>query len=69
MPIVMRNTGELMWRGAQLIAPGTVEVQVLPPVDTSTWSPKTIDCHVAEVRQQFLTTLAEWPTSEEQEDR
>ena len=38
VPIVLRNTGELMWRGAQLIAPGTVEVQVLPPVDTSSWT-------------------------------
>lgn len=66
VPIVMRNTGELMWRGAQLIKPGTVEVQVLPPVDTSSWTPQTVDAHVAEVRQQFLTTLAEWPTSGEE---
>mgnify|MGYP000919558910 FL=1 len=66
VPIVLRNTGELMWRGAQLIAPGTVEVQVLPPVDTSSWTPQTVDDHVAEVRQQFLTTLAEWPTPDEE---
>lgn len=66
VPIVLRNTGALMWRGAQLIAPGTVEVQVLPPVDTSAWTPQTVDDHVAEVRQQFLTTLADWPTAEEE---
>ena len=35
VPIVMRNVGEVMWRGAQVIRPGTVEVVVLPPVDTS----------------------------------
>lgn len=68
VPIVLRNTGELMWRGAQLIKPGTVEVEVLAPVDTSSWTPQTVDAHVAEVRQQFLTTLADWPTPDD-EDR
>lgn len=61
VPIVLRNTGELMWRGAQLIKPGTVEVTVLPPVDTSSWRPETVGEHAEEVRELFLTTLAEWP--------
>ncbi len=61
VPIVLRNTGALMWRGAQLVAPGTVEVQVLPPVDTSAWTPETVGEHAEEVRQMFMTTLAEWP--------
>ncbi len=63
VPIVLRNTGELMWRGAQLIKPGTVEVKVLPAVDTSTWTAETVDQHVEEVRQMFLTTLADWPAA------
>ncbi len=64
VPIVLRNTGELMWRGAQLIKPGTVEVKVLAPVETTSWRPETVAEHADEVRQMFLTTLAEWPSSE-----
>jgi putative phosphoserine phosphatase/1-acylglycerol-3-phosphate O-acyltransferase len=61
VPIVMRNVNEVMWRGAQTLTPGTVEVAVLPAVDTSAWSPETIDDHVAEVRDMFVATLADWP--------
>jgi putative phosphoserine phosphatase/1-acylglycerol-3-phosphate O-acyltransferase len=63
VPIVMRNVGEVMWRGSQTIRPGTIEVCVLPPVDTSDWSAETVTDHVDEVRGMFLETLAEWPTS------
>ena len=62
VPIVIRNAGELMWRGSQTLRPGTVEVGVLPPVDTSDWQRETIADHVAEVRGMFLETLANWPT-------
>jgi putative phosphoserine phosphatase/1-acylglycerol-3-phosphate O-acyltransferase len=61
VPIVMRNVGEVMWRGSQVIRPGTVDVVVLPPVDTSEWTTETIDEHVAEVREMFVRTLADWP--------
>ena len=61
VPIVLRNVGEVMWRGAQVLSPGTVEVAVLPAVDTRRWSAETIDDHVAEVRQMFLDTLSAWP--------
>jgi putative phosphoserine phosphatase/1-acylglycerol-3-phosphate O-acyltransferase len=62
VPIVMRNVGELMWRGAQTLRPGTIEVCVLPPVDTSGWRRETVADHVAEVRGMFLDTLDHWPT-------
>jgi putative phosphoserine phosphatase/1-acylglycerol-3-phosphate O-acyltransferase len=61
VPVVLRNTGELMWRGAQLIRPGTVEVMVLPPVDTSDWSPDEIGDRAEEVRQMYISALADWP--------
>jgi putative phosphoserine phosphatase/1-acylglycerol-3-phosphate O-acyltransferase len=61
VPVVLRNVGEVMWRGAQILSPGTVEVAVLPPVDTSQWSVETLNEHVAEVRGQFVRTLADWP--------
>lgn len=68
VPIVLRNTGALMWRGAQLLTPGTVEVRVLQPVDTTEWTPETIADHADEVRQMFVATMAEWPTDEPGED-
>ncbi|AZG47515.1 HAD-IB family hydrolase [Gordonia insulae] len=69
VPIVLRNTGELMWRGSQLIKPGTVEVKVLPPVDTSDWRPETAGEHAEEVRQMFLTALADWPVESFEDGR
>ncbi|HET9074296.1 MAG TPA: HAD-IB family hydrolase [Solirubrobacteraceae bacterium] len=64
VPIVLRNVDEVMWRGAQTLTPGTIEVAVLAPVDTSAWRRETIDDHVAEVRGMFLKTLAHWPRGE-----
>ncbi|AUH69412.1 MULTISPECIES: HAD-IB family hydrolase [Gordonia] len=63
VPVVLRNAGELMWRGAQLIKPGTVEVRVLPPVDTSSWVPEKVGEYASQVRQQFLDALADWPVT------
>jgi putative phosphoserine phosphatase/1-acylglycerol-3-phosphate O-acyltransferase len=63
VPIVMRNVGEVMWRGAQIIRPGTVEIVVLPPIDTSEFEVQTLGEHVAAVRDQFVETLAHWPDS------
>ena len=62
VPIVMRNVGELMWRGSQTLRPGTIEVCVLPPVDTSEWRRETVADHAAEVRDMFVETLDNWPT-------
>ena len=61
VPIVIKNAGEVMWRGAQVMHPGTVEVVVHPPIDTRRWTVPTIDDHVEEVRGLFLETLADWP--------
>jgi putative phosphoserine phosphatase/1-acylglycerol-3-phosphate O-acyltransferase len=61
VPIVLRGAGEVMWRGSQTLRPGVVEVVVLPPVPTDTWSVATIEEHVAVVRDQFLHTLGHWP--------
>ncbi|MGC4932801.1 HAD-IB family hydrolase [Gordonia sp. DT30] len=61
VPVVLRNTGELMWRGAQLIKPGVVEVKVLDPVDTSAWTAERVGEHAEQVRQMFVSALADWP--------
>ncbi|GAA5156826.1 HAD-IB family hydrolase [Pseudonocardia eucalypti] len=65
VPIVIRNAGEVMWRGAQAIRAGTVELVVLPPVPTRDWRVETLADHVAAVRGLFVETLANWPKGEE----
>jgi len=62
VPIVIQNSGDVQPKGDMLYHPGTVEVEVLPPVDTSKWSVETIDEHIAEVRGMYLRALGQEPT-------
>ena len=57
VPIVIRNALDVSPKGDLLFHPATVGVTVLEPVDTSDWTPETMDEHVAEVRQRFLVAL------------
>lgn len=61
VPIVIRNAGDRMWRNSFFLHPGEVDVVVLEPISTENWSAETIDDHVAEVRERFEATLADWP--------
>jgi HAD superfamily hydrolase (TIGR01490 family) len=60
VPVVIRNAGELMWRGATTIQSGTVQVRVLPPIPTDGWTVEGLDERIAEVRGRYLETLANW---------
>ncbi len=62
VPIVFRGIDQVQWRGAQVIRPGVVEAVVLPPVDTSSWTPETVGDHRDEVRTMMQTALDRWPT-------
>ncbi len=59
VPIVIRNAGDVAPKGDFVFRPATVEVEVLPAVDTSSWSRETIDQHVAEVRNMFARALGQ----------
>ncbi len=59
VPIVIHNSGDVQPKGDILYHPGTVQVEVLPPVDTSDWSAETIDKHVADVRAMYLKALGQ----------
>ena len=61
VPIVIHNSGDVQPKGDILYHPGTVEVEVLPPVDTSKWSAETIDKHVTQVRNMYLEALDQKP--------
>lgn len=57
VPIVIHNAIDVAPKGEFVFRSATVDVEVLPPIDTSGWQAKTIDKHVAEVRRQFLHVL------------
>jgi putative phosphoserine phosphatase/1-acylglycerol-3-phosphate O-acyltransferase len=59
VPIVIHNAGDVAPKGDFVFRPATVEVDVLPPVDTGEWRADTIERHVAEVRQMFQATLGQ----------
>ena len=59
VPIVIHNSTDVQPKGDMLFHPGTVEVEVLPPVDTSDWSADTIDKHVSDVRNLYLRELGQ----------
>ncbi len=65
VPIVIQNSGDVQPKGDMLYHPGTVEVEVLPPVDTSEWSADTINKHVADVRDMYLRALEQDAKSRE----
>jgi putative phosphoserine phosphatase / 1-acylglycerol-3-phosphate O-acyltransferase len=61
VPIVLRNTGDLLWKESLVVRPGKVDVTVLPPISVDGWKAPELDRRVAEVRQLYLDTLAGWP--------
>lgn len=59
VPIVIRGGAPLFGRDGP--RPGTITVDVLPPVPTTGWSSERLDDHVAEVREQFTRALTSLP--------
>ena len=59
VPIVIHNSIDVQPKGDFLYHPGTVQVDVLPPIDTSQWSVGTVDDHVSAVRQLYLDALGQ----------
>jgi putative phosphoserine phosphatase/1-acylglycerol-3-phosphate O-acyltransferase len=59
VPIVIRNAGELMWRGSSLVRSGTVDVVVLEPVPTDSWRARDLDRHIDAIRQGYTDTFQE----------
>ncbi len=59
VPIVIHNSIDVAPKGDFVFRPATVDVEVLPPVDTSKWTVETIDEHVFDVRGMFLKALGQ----------
>jgi len=64
VPIVIRNAEIIAARNSTTMNPGTVDVAVFPPISVSDWTLDTLPDRIAEVRQLFVDTLADWPVDE-----
>ncbi|MEA2146328.1 MAG: putative phosphoserine phosphatase / 1-acylglycerol-3-phosphate O-acyltransferase [Solirubrobacteraceae bacterium] len=61
VPIVIRNAGEVLWRGSKVMRPGVVDVHVHEPISVADWTRESLDERIAEVHALFLQTLSDWP--------
>jgi putative phosphoserine phosphatase/1-acylglycerol-3-phosphate O-acyltransferase len=59
VPIVIHNAGDVAPKGDFVFRSATVEVEVLPAVDTSDWAVETMADHVRQVRNMFARTLGQ----------
>jgi putative phosphoserine phosphatase / 1-acylglycerol-3-phosphate O-acyltransferase len=64
VPIVIRNAEIVASRNSATMNPGTVDVAVFPPISVEDWTLETLPEHIADVRQLYLDTLANWPVDE-----
>ncbi len=61
VPIVIRNSGQLMSPATRSVRPGTIEVIVHPPIPTDGWTKDDVDRTVEQVQQFYIDTLEAWP--------
>jgi len=61
VPIVIRNAEILSARDSSTLHPGTVDVVVYPPLSLKDWTLDNLPQKIAEVRQLYVDTLADWP--------
>lgn len=59
VPIVIHNSVDAQPRGQGYFSPAIVRVDVLPPIDTSVWSIKTLDQHMEDVINQYRQVLGQ----------
>ncbi|MBW2371749.1 MAG: HAD-IB family hydrolase, partial [Deltaproteobacteria bacterium] len=57
VPVVFRNALDALPKHALVVRPATVEVEVLPPVDTSGWTKESLDAEIEAIRKQYLDVL------------
>ena len=61
IPVVIRNAADIGRRDSMIARPGTVDIAILPPIDSTGWDPADLAREVAAVRQRYLDTLRNWP--------
>ena len=61
VPIVFRNTGDLMPRESTFIKPGTVDVRVLEPISTDGWTKADVASQADALQKRTAEIVADWP--------
>jgi len=69
VPIVIHNAIDVAPKGEFVFRSATVDVEVLAPIDTSDWRARTMNKHVADVRNQFLRALKQKEDSGPEQDQ
>jgi putative phosphoserine phosphatase/1-acylglycerol-3-phosphate O-acyltransferase len=64
VPIVIRNAEVVAARDSMSANPGTVDVAVFPAIPVDDWTVDNLADRIAQVRQLYLDTLADWPVDE-----
>ncbi len=59
VPIVVRNSHDILPRGGFLLQPAVVQLEVLPPISTKRWKRDKLDAKIEEIRNQFLEKLGQ----------
>lgn len=59
VPVVLRNTGDILPRHGRVIRPGVIDVAILEPIPA--WSLDTLDEQVNDLHERFVQTLSDWP--------
>lgn len=57
VPVVFRNVCDALPRDAMVVRPSAIEAVVLPPVDTSEWTPEGLDDEIQTIRARYLQIL------------
>jgi len=57
VPVILKNTVDALPKHAIVLRPATVEVEVLPPVDTSRWTREGLEDEVRAIRDAYLEVL------------
>lgn len=57
VPVVLRGTHRA-WKNRTLrLTPTTVEIELLPPIETAHWTRESLDAHIEEIRQVYIAAL------------
>jgi putative phosphoserine phosphatase / 1-acylglycerol-3-phosphate O-acyltransferase len=57
VPIVIKNTLDALPKHGFVVRPTTIEVVVLPPIETTGWTHDTMGEHIAEIERMYAETI------------
>ncbi len=57
VPIVLRNTLDALPKHWYFVRPTTIDVEVLPPIDTSEWTHEDLNDRIEEIHQRYVDIL------------